>query len=89
NIDFQLLAKRSEKFSGADIQNVLDIAVEKKLEQAMKSGKASALSTKDLEHAIKSVRASTLEWIATAKNYAMYSNQGGVYDDVLAYLKTC
>lgn len=88
-IDFQLLAKKTEKFSGADIQNLVDVAIEKKLEQAMKTGTPTPLSTTDIEQAIKTVRPSTLEWIATAKNYAMYSNQGGVYDDVLAYLKTC
>ena len=30
---------------------------------------------------------STREWFSTARNYAMYSNQGGTYDDVLKYLK--
>lgn len=89
NIDFQALGKKTEKFSGADIQNVLDIAIEKKLEEAMKTGAPKPITTSDLEQAIKKVRPSTLEWIATAKNYAMYSNQGGVYDDVLAYLKSC
>ncbi len=89
NIDFQALGKKTEKFSGADIQNVVDITIEKKLEEAMKTGLPKPITTADLDQAIKKVRPSTLEWIATAKNYAMYSNQGGVYDDVLAYLKTC
>lgn len=89
NIDFQALGKKTEKFSGADIQNTVDITIEKKLEEAMKTGAPKPITNADLEQAIKKVRPSTLEWIATAKNYAMYSNQGGVYDDVLAYLKSC
>ena len=31
--------------------------------------------------------ACTREWFSTARNYALYSNQGGVYDDILKYLK--
>lgn len=88
-LDLAYLAKKSEKFSGADIRNVVDLTIEKKLEQAMKTGQPLPITTKDLEEAIRSVRASTLEWLSTAKNYATYSNQGGVYDDVLTYLKTC
>ena len=37
--------------------------------------------------AATAVRPSTREWFATARNYALYSNQGGIYDDILKYLK--
>jgi transitional endoplasmic reticulum ATPase len=86
-IDFAHLAKKSEKYSGADIKNIIDITIEKKLEQAMKTGQPKPITMRDLEDAIKVVKPTTVEWFATAKNYAMYSNQGGVYDDVLNYLK--
>jgi hypothetical protein len=36
---------------------------------------------------LKTVRPTIKEWFATARNYAIYSNQGGVYDDILEYLK--
>ena len=45
------------------------------------------LRTKDLLAAAGNVKPSTREWFATARNYALYSNQGGVYDDILKYLK--
>ena len=32
------------------------------------------------------MRATTLEWLTTARNYARYSNEGGQYDEVLAFL---
>ena len=32
------------------------------------------------------VKPSTREWFASARNHALYANQGGVYDDVLKYL---
>jgi len=88
DIDFEILAKKSEKLSGADLQAVVDHAVEGKIEQAMRSsGMPMPLTTKDIENALKRVKPSTSEWFATAKNYAMYSNQGGAYDDILKYLK--
>lgn len=87
NIDFQHIAAKTDKFSGADLMAVVDIAVEKKLEQALKSGKSQPISTKDLEQSVKNVRPSTAEWFATARNYALYSNQGGAYDDIVKYLK--
>ena len=32
------------------------------------------------------VKPSTRAWFESAKNYALYANQGGFYDDVLDYL---
>ena len=45
------------------------------------------LTTKDLSAAVAALKPSTREWFATARNYALYSNQGGTYDDILKYLK--
>ena len=53
----------------------------------MKSGVPQPLRTKDLANAVSSQKATTREWFATARNYALYSNQGGTYDDILKYLK--
>ena len=87
NIDFQHIAAKTDKFSGADLMAVVDTAVERKLEQALKSGKSQPITTKDLEQSLKTVRPTTSEWFATARNYALYSNQGGAYDDIVKYLK--
>ena len=87
DIDVDHLAKKSDGFSGADLRAVVDLAVEAKLRQAMKSGVPKPLTTKDLASAAASQKATTREWFATARNYALYSNQGGIYDDILTYLK--
>lgn len=86
-IDLQAVAAKTESFSGADLKAVVDLAVEAKLREAMKAGRPVPLSTKDLLAAAKTHRATTREWFATARNYAMYSNEGGLYDDVLKYIK--
>ena len=87
SIDYEFLSKKAEKYSGADLKNVVDVAVEGKLEKALKSGVPEPITTKDLEKALKKVKASTVEWFSTARNYAMYANQGGAYDDILKYFK--
>lgn len=87
DVDYDFLAKKTDQFSGADLKAVVDVAVEAKLREAMKAGVPSPLTTKDLQKAAGSVRATTKEWFSTARNYALYSNQGGLYDDILKYLK--
>jgi AAA+ superfamily predicted ATPase len=86
-VDFDQVAKKTADFSGADLKAVVDQAVEAKLRDAMKSGQLQPLRTKDLLAAASGVKPSTREWFATARNYALYSNQGGAYDEILKYLK--
>lgn len=86
-IDYDQVAKKTEGLSGADLKSVIDVAVERKLREALASGAIKPLSTKDLLAAVGEVRHSTKDWFATARNYALYSNEGGLYDDILKYLK--
>ena len=86
-IDYDHLGKKTESFSGADLKAVLDVAIERKLQEAIKSGLPKPLTTKDLTTAAGTLKPTTREWFATARNYALYSNQGGIYDDILQYLK--
>jgi AAA+ superfamily predicted ATPase len=86
-IDYDYLARKTDGFSGADLKAVLDVAVEQKLREAMKAGIPKPLTAKDLLAAAGAVRPSTKEWFATARNHALYANQGGLYDDILKYLK--
>ncbi len=85
-IDFDLLARKTEHYSGADLKAVVDAAVEAKLQQALRSGAVQPLTTRDLLAALRQCRPTTQEWFATARNYAVYANQGGMYDEVLEYL---
>jgi SpoVK/Ycf46/Vps4 family AAA+-type ATPase len=85
-VDYSSLSKNTTDFSGADIEAAIDISVEEKLEQAIQDGVPKPLSTKDLQKAIKKHRPTTREWFTTAKNFALYSNESGLYDDILTYL---
>lgn len=86
-IDLTALAARTKELSGADLKGLVDRAVEAKLRDAMRTGVPSPLVTADLERAARTVTPSTREWFATARNYALHANQGGIYDDILKYLK--
>jgi AAA+ superfamily predicted ATPase len=87
DVDFEQVAKKTDGFSGADLKSVVDLAIESKLREAMKAGVPKPLTTRDMLDAAKQVRPSTKEWFGTARNHALYANQGGIYDDILKYLK--
>lgn len=87
DIDYDQVARKAEEFSGADLKATVDVAIEAKLREAMQKGVPTPLTTKDLIAAAKTLRPTTKEWFASARNYALYSNQGGIYDDILAHLK--
>jgi SpoVK/Ycf46/Vps4 family AAA+-type ATPase len=85
-IDYRKVAKATQQFSGADLNAVVDFAVEGKLKEALKTGRPTPITTHDLLAAAKSRRPSTSEWFASARNHALYANEGGEYDAVLQYL---
>jgi AAA+ superfamily predicted ATPase len=87
DLDPDAVAKKADGFSGADLKAVVDLTVENKLREAMKRGVPEPIRTKDLLAAAAALKPTTKEWFATARNYALYSNQGGAYDDILKYLK--
>ena len=87
DLDLDAVAKKTSEFSGADLEAVVDTAVEAKLHDALRTGTPEPLATKDLLAAAKKRQPSTVDWFATARNHALYANESGLYDDVLAYLK--
>jgi len=87
SIDYKLIAKKAEYYSGADIDAIIDIAIEQKLEASFIDGIPKPLETNDLINALKKHKPSTQEWFTTAKNFAMFANESGLYDDILVYLK--
>ena len=87
NIDVKKIAAATTDYSGADLTAIIDIAVEEKLRESILKGSIQPINTKDLLAAVKKHRPTTLEWFASARNYALYANESGLYDDILKYLK--
>ncbi len=86
DLDLDAVAKKCDGFSGADLTAVVDRAIEGKLELALKTNQIAPITTKDLLTAAKELKPTCKEWFASARNHALYANQGGLYDEVLAYL---
>jgi hypothetical protein len=57
------------------------------LKEAMRTGVPKPLSSRDLIAASQLMKPSTREWFADARNYALYSNDGGQYDELVKYMK--
>ncbi|MER2119717.1 MAG: ATP-binding protein [Solibacillus sp.] len=87
DIDTQLLASKTEFFSGADIENVVELASEFIIEDILTTGIERPLTTQDFLQTLENVQPSTLEWLRTVKNYVKYANHGGLYNDVEKYLR--
>jgi SpoVK/Ycf46/Vps4 family AAA+-type ATPase len=87
DVEVPRLARDTEGYSGADLRSVVDAASDQALQDAMRTGNVVPFTTSLLLAALRRTRPSTLEWLSTARNYAIYSNEGGLYDGVAAYLK--
>ena len=85
-IDYRALAVASKGFSGADIAQAVDACIEEKLSEAMRVGQAIPLSMPALLATVRKTKPTTVEWFTSAKNYAVYANESGAYDDILEYL---
>jgi SpoVK/Ycf46/Vps4 family AAA+-type ATPase len=87
DVDIGKLARETEGFSGADLHALVTAASEQALREALRTGAIAPLSTGLLQRALRTQKPSTTEWLMTAKNYAIYSNEGGLYDEVAEYLR--
>ena len=79
-------AERTALFSGADLRSLVERAVDSVIDEAIERGDDVPIRDGHLEHALRDARATTTDWLRTARNYVEFANHGGRYDDVLAYL---
>jgi AAA+ superfamily predicted ATPase len=86
-VDVGWVAARTGDFSGADLAHLCESAAEVALMESVESGTARPLATADFKRALQEVRPSVRAWFDTARNYAMFANEGGMYDELLAYIK--
>jgi transitional endoplasmic reticulum ATPase len=86
SIDLNGIAKLTPGFSGADLRNLIETAVDEAIEQSINTGVEQALTSQHMQKALKETKATTLEWLTSARNHARYSNQSGQYNDVLEFL---
>ena len=87
SLDLAKAAKLTERFSGADLRAVVERASEKAIYEEMRTGRPGRITQRLLLDAVKESRASTNEWLETARNYAAYANRSGLYDDLVAFFE--
>ena len=86
-IDLARLSQADRRVLGADIAHVCETAAERALLDSVQRGEARLIGQADLEAAVGEVRPSLGTWFETARNVALFANEGGAYDDLVAYLR--
>jgi SpoVK/Ycf46/Vps4 family AAA+-type ATPase len=86
-VDLAKLAAKTSGFSGADLVHLCEVASERALQASIDTGQVRPIDTGDFEGAAREVVASTKPWFSVAHGYAIYANEGGQYDDLLAYIR--
>jgi SpoVK/Ycf46/Vps4 family AAA+-type ATPase len=87
DIDARKVARLTDGYSGADLRLVCESAAELALEASLASGTPRPIDNADLERAAREVKPSTRPWFDVAKNYALFANADGTFDDLLAYMR--
>ncbi len=86
-IKLSALASRTDGYSAADIAHICETAAELALLDSVRTGQARMIGQDDLLAAVAQVRPSLSPWFDSARNVALFANEGGSYDDLAAYLK--
>jgi len=86
-IDLTRLSRLTDGYSGADIAHICETAAEQALLDSVRRGEPRLIGQADLEAAVAEVRPSLGTWFETARNVALFANEGGAYDDLVAYLR--
>jgi transitional endoplasmic reticulum ATPase len=85
-LDMERYAAGTSGFSGADLLNLVETAIDLAIDDSLVGDEPTPLARKHFDAAMSEVKPTTAEWLATARNYAKYANEGGQYDEVLAFL---
>ncbi|HEX5324368.1 MAG TPA: ATP-binding protein, partial [Capsulimonadaceae bacterium] len=87
DLDLGSIAARTDGFSGADMVHLVESATELAMEAALSAGTARPITMADFKATLKEIKPSARTWFDTAKNYALFANEGGAYDELVEYLR--
>jgi SpoVK/Ycf46/Vps4 family AAA+-type ATPase len=86
-IDGGAIARLTPHFSGADIEGLVELAKDYVLEEHVTRNVERVITQQDLLRAAKEMRATTLDWLRTARNLVKYAGADDSYSEVERYLK--
>lgn len=87
-LNFKRIAKETALFSGADLQALLNSAVDLVIDEALETGNEPPLTNQHFERVTGTLRPTTLEWLSRARNYVEFANDDDRYDEVAKFLKS-
>lgn len=87
DVDLDALARRTDGYSGADLALVCRTAAATVMAEAVSARSPRAIKGRDLLAALNETAPSTRPWFQLAYNFAAFANEGGAYDDLLAYIR--
>lgn len=86
-LDLRRVAAATDGYSGADLALVCEHATERAMTESIRTGVVRPIGQADLHDAVVNVQPSVGPWLETARNYATYGNESGMYDELVEYLK--
>lgn len=86
DLQLDLVSKYTEHFSGADLEYLVKDAINYAITRSFETGEVQPLTNEDLVKAMEKRQPTTLEWFATAKSYALFSDANQEYKEVLDYI---
>lgn len=87
SLDVEKIVFSTSGFSGADLAALVETAVDYAIDTSFGSEDTALITNDHFVKAFEEVRASTGEWLAEARNFADYANQGGVYDELKDFFR--
>ena len=87
SLDAAWLAERTTGFSGADVVHVCNVACELALDRALAHERVEPITMSHVRDALSGVKPSARPWFETARNFALFANAAGDWDDLAAYMK--
>ncbi len=87
-IDLTRIVRRTDGFSGADLQHLCDAASQHAMMDSIDAGAVRPVQMGDLDRALREVRSSIGPWLESARNVASFGNADGRYDELVAYLRS-
>jgi len=87
-LDLPGLAQRARRFSGADLDGLIDLAKEAALSDIIANDQAERrIGQRDLEEALERMSPSAADWLQTARNLVRFGGRDTGYKDVETYLR--